>query len=716
MFSSKVILFITFLTIISSKEPNKELIPFNVTHLHKLNRISGYVLTKDKSNVIYVNRQWNEERGKFRTNLKYFTIATGKNGDLTSPSYDYSDMNPVISSNFPDTIFFLRASEGRIHIYTIKFDPSTPTEPVKFSNYPLDISNMIINGNTIVFSADMFYDCNDMTCSAKKFKEISDRGSNSYSIYTELMIRHWDIWYTEGAASHVFYQKIKNEDNLPILDGEPVDMIVNQKLCSPPIESGSEQFDISSDENYIAFSVHKKDRTMSWTTKWDILLYDVNKKSLINITTEVLGRAQNPKFSPDNKKLAYLYMNRSGLESDILRMHIFDLNENKTIPPKFINEPKQFPQDFIWSLDPSNNILIYTTIEAGRHILYEYSYNEDTYKQLTLLNDNNSYATPIILSSNKFFIDYSSHKFPTVFGILEKKEGSEYYESTILFDPNKDDLQNYEMIDPEYFTYKGVNDDEIQGWLLKPINYDKNKTYPLAFLIHGGPEGSWDTSWSYRWNPQLFANHGYAVVTINPHGSSGMGIKFQDAVRNDWGGAPFQDLMLGYEYVKENYKWIDMNRVGACGASYGGFMVNWIQGNNDDKKFKCLVTHDGVFSTVTMFYATEEMWFPLSEYCPHDKWGCTPFNSEEERIGYEKFSPESRVDHWNTPHLIIHGSKDYRIPITEGISAFTALQIRGIESRFLHFPDENHWVLKPENSIVWYNEVLGWLDKFLDNQ
>ena len=244
----------------------------------------------------------------------------------------------------------------------------------------------------------------------------------------------------------------------------------------------------------------------------------------------------------------------------------------------------------------------------------------------------------------------------------------------------------------------------------------KKKKYPLAFLIHGGPEGSWDTSWSYRWNPQLFANRGYAVVTINPHGSSGMGIEFQDAVRNDWGGAPFQDLMLGYQYVKENYKWIDMNRVGACGASYGGYMVNWIQGNNDDKKFKCLVTHDGVFSTVTMFYATEEMWFPLSEYCPHDKWGCTPFNSEEERIGYEKFSPESRVDHWNTPHLIIHGSKDYRIPITEGISAFTALQIRGVQSRFLHFPDENHWVLKPENSIKWYEEVLGWLDKFLDNQ
>jgi dipeptidyl aminopeptidase/acylaminoacyl peptidase len=560
----------------------------------------------------------------------------------------------------------------------------------------------------------MFYSCEDMSCSAKKFKEISDRGSNSYSIYTELMIRHWDHWYTEGSASHVFYQKIKNVDNMPVLDGNPVDMINKQNLCSPPIEYGSEQFDISSNEKYIAFSVHRKDRNMSWTTKWDILLYDVDNKNYINVTTEVLGRAQNPKFSPDSTKLAYFYMKRSGLESDILRMQIFDISQQKTIPPKFLNEPKQFPQDFIWS-DEKNNLLIYTTLEAGRHILYEYSYNDDTYKQLTSSTDNNSYGIPKKIDVNKYFIDYSSHKFPTVFGILEKKTESDFYESTIFFDPNKEDLLNYEMIDPEYFTYKGVNDDEIQGWLLKPINFDEKKKYPLAFLIHGGPEGSWDTSWSYRWNPQLFANRGYAVVTINPHGSSGMGIEFQDAVRNDWGGAPFKDLMLGWNYVKEKYKWIDMDRVGGCGASYGGYMVNWIQGNNDDKKFKCLVTHDGVFSTVTMFYATEEMWFPMSEYCPHDKWGCTPFNSENEREGYEKFSPESRVDKWNTPHLIIHGSKDYRIPITEGISAFTALQIRNVESRFLHFPDENHWVLKPENSIKWYDEVLGWLDKFLDN-
>ena len=250
---------------------------------------------------------------------------------------------------------------------------------------------------------------------------------------------------------------------------------------------------------------------------------------------------------------------------------------------------------------------------------------------------------------------------------------------------------------------------------MKPINFIEGKKYPLAYLIHGGPEGAWEPAWSYRWNPNLWANHGFAVVMINPHGSSGMGIKFQNAVRYNWGGWPFEDIMKGLDYVLNNYNYIDPNRVGACGASYGGYMINWIQGHNDEKKFKCLVTHDGVFSTITMFYATEEMWFPMSEYCPRDEWGCKPYE-EGYRKGFEEYNPEYFADHWNTPHLIIHGSKDYRIPITEGISAFTTLQIRGVPSKFLHFPNENHWVLKPMNSIKWYFEVLGWLDKYLDNE
>ena len=717
MLLPRLLLIVNLLIIISSKEPNRDLIPFNATSLHKLNRISGYVLTPNNQYAVFVNRKWDEVSGKFTSNLKYISVnsQTGEAIDLTTPSLEYQDINPAFSANFPNLIFFLRIKEGRVHIYYMDFLPATfsASEPVQFTNYPLDVSNMIITGNTIVFSTEMFYDCEDMTCTANKFEEIAKRGPNTYSLYTELMIRHWDTWYTEGAASHVFYQKMENDGNIPKLHGEPVDMILSQKLCSPPIEYGSEQFAISSDENLIAFSTHKKDRNMSWTTKWDILIYEVSTKQLINVTSEDVGRAQNPKFSSDNSKLAYFYMKRAGLESDILRLKIYDINNKKFIPAKTVEEPLPFPQDFVWS-DSTNNVFILTTIDAGHVKLYKYSHNEESAYTL-LTDDKNAYGTPNLLTQDTFFVDYTSYQHPTVLGFLVKDTTTGLYETKILCDPNKDFMLNFEMVEPDSFLFKGAKGDTIQGWIMKPINFDENKKYPLAFLIHGGPEGSWDPAWSYRWNPQLWANHNYAVVMINPHGSSGMGIDFQDAVRNDWGGAPFEDLMLGWEYVKNTYQWIDMDRVGGCGASYGGYMINWIQGHNDDQKFKCLVTHDGVFSTVTMFYATEEMWFPMSEYCTHDNWGCTPFNSDEERKGYEQFSPESRVSHWKTPHLIIHGSKDYRIPITEGISAFTALQIRNIPSRFVHFPEENHWVLKPENSIKWYEEVLGWLDKFLNN-
>lgn len=327
---------------------------------------------------------------------------------------------------------------------------------------------------------------------------------------------------------------------------------------------------------------------------------------------------------------------------------------------------------------------------------------------------------PILVNQTKYsyILPYSSFTTPTLYSIVTYEPTKIIADYDTLYDPNGSTMKNFEMIHAEWFDYTYTRGEKevhtIQGWLMKPINFTETKKYPMAFLIHGGPEGAWEPSWSYRWNPQLWANRNYVVVMINPHGSSGMGIEFQDAVRNDWGGLPFDDLMAGLKHVTEKYKFIDGERVGACGASYGGFMVNWIQGHNDDKKFKCLVTHDGVFSTVTMFYATEELWFPLAEYCPIDNIGCKPFE-DDFRKGYEEFSPENYANHWNTPHLIIHGGLDYRIPITEGISAFTTLQLREVPSRFLHFPEENHWVLQPQNSIKWYDEVLGWLDKYLEN-
>ena len=716
-----LLIFLNYLLFISNKEVHKvkknEAETFTQKDNVGLYRLSSTVVSPNKDFTVFVSSKWDEESGKTITNLKFKKIDPPESEvlNLTPPTDDKSDFNPVFSAKFPNLVFFLRAKDERVHIYYMPLE--SEAEPTQLTTYPIDVDNLKIEGYTMVFSGFMFDQCDDMECTAKEEEEIKQRGANTYQIYTELMVRHWDHWYVENETSHVWMQKLE-ESETPTLKEGPIDLLSSNKhVSSPPFEGGSDQFSISPDEKYIAFSGQEKNEKMAYNTKWDIYLYNVENKELKVITNveDQKGRCQNPAFNEKSNKLAFLSMDRYGLESDYLKMRIYDLENEEIKKPKFQGDWKPAVSGFVWS-NSDDDIFIYNALEEGYLKLYEYHFNEEEANAFFLLtNDTNGYSgNPIKLDENKYLIEYSSFTFPNVIGILTKtEETSKILSSTEIVNLNKDKLSNYKFHEPESFYYNSTNDTIVQGFILKPIDFDETSKYPLAFLIHGGPEGAWENVWSYRWNPQIWSHRNYAVVFINPRGSSGMGIKFQDAVRNDWGGAPFNDLMEGFDYVIENYTFIDENRAGACGASYGGFMVNWIQGNDKDKRFKCLVTHDGVFSTITMFYATEELWFPMAEYCKEEEIGCKPYE-EGKRDGYEKFNPERFVQNWSTPHLIIHGGKDYRIPISEGISAFTALQLKKVPSRFLYFPDENHWVLKPENSIKWYDEVLGWLDKYLN--
>ena len=259
-----------------------------------------------------------------------------------------------------------------------------------------------------------------------------------------------------------------------------------------------------------------------------------------------------------------------------------------------------------------------------------------------------------------------------------------------------------QMSQPEEFWFKGARDEKVHGWILKPVGFQPGRKYPVAFLIHGGPQGSWEDHFHYRWNPQAYAGAGYVTVSIDFHGSTGYGQSFTDAISGDWGGKPFEDLMKGLDHVIATYDYVDGNRVGALGASYGGYMINWIAGHTD--RFKCLVSHDGEMDERSSYFTTEELWFPEWEF------GGTPW---EKKAAYEHFSPGEYVDKWVTPMLVIHGALDFRLPETEGMAVFTALQRRGIPSKFLYFPDENHWVLKAKNSILWHETVLGWLEQWL---
>jgi len=255
---------------------------------------------------------------------------------------------------------------------------------------------------------------------------------------------------------------------------------------------------------------------------------------------------------------------------------------------------------------------------------------------------------------------------------------------------------------PEQFIFSGWNDEPVHAYIVKPVDFDPAKRYPVAFLIHGGPQGSFGNHFHYRWNPQAYAGAGYAAVMIDFHGSTGYGQAFCDSIRGDWGGKPFVDLQKGLAAALDRYPWMDGDRVSALGASFGGFMINWISGNWPDR-FKCLVNHDGNLDERMAYFDTEELWFPEWDHVG------TPWENPE---GYEKHNPINFVKNWKTPMLVIHGAHDYRVVDTQGISTFTALQRRGIPSKFLYFPDESHWVLQPANSILWHDTVIDWLDRW----
>jgi dipeptidyl aminopeptidase/acylaminoacyl peptidase len=264
-------------------------------------------------------------------------------------------------------------------------------------------------------------------------------------------------------------------------------------------------------------------------------------------------------------------------------------------------------------------------------------------------------------------------------------------------------LSNRQMGDYEQYSFKGANDDTVYGYVMKPYGFQPGKKFPIAFVVHGGPQSSFGNIWTYRWNAQAFAAAGYAVVMVDFHGSTGYGQAFTDSIRLDWGGKPLVDLQKGLDAALAKYDWLDGDKACALGASYGGFMMNWIEGNWPNR-FKCIVQHDGVFDQRMMFYSTEELWFVEWEN------GGTQYEHPQE---YEKFNPVDQVARWQTPMLVIHGEQDFRIPYDQGLAAFTALQVRNVDSKLLVFPDENHWVLKPANSVLWYHTVLSWLDGHL---
>ena len=704
---------------------SQNLEPITPTDLLSVDKLSGYILSPDGKYVIFGIKKWNKDTGKSYSHLQYKNIETGEVKILTPNVEGQSDTSPQFSSSFTNILFFQRSNSNiKSSIYYIQFPPAGNSEDKnadsskRLTNYELPIIDYKIKSKSIAFSTDVYFKCKNMKCSADLIEKESKQ---DYQVYNNLMMFHWDTWLVEGKGTHVFVQYIDSSGNDVVVKDNPKDVTQDMELNSPPLFTDSTNYELSNDGTMIAFSGHLRNHEESWTTGFKTYFQNLLTMSKpICITTHTSARTQYPVFSKDGTKLAYLAMKIPDLESEILHLEIYNILTNKlTIVP---NDEELSIQGYFWKNDYeiilyADNFQVYRLFNVNlqnpiKPIIQKYP----------VKYPDKSYSLPYFAIKNRLVALARVNAFDTPEKLMLFKYNSktglkeEEYE---IVEPNKEYWEKKAISEDEMFNFTGGYNDTVYGHFLKPINFDPAKTYPVAVLVHGGPEQAWTQAWGTSWNPQMYTSRGYAVIMVNPHGSTGFGDKFQDDVRYNWGGVPYEDIMLGVSYILDKNKFLDRTRMCAAGGSYGGYMMNWIEGHNDineklnkDWTFNCLANHDGIFSHISMFYGTEEIWFPKEEFCDKKHKGCNPWEGPEIRKGFDTYSAERYVNNWKTPMIIIHGGTDYRVQLTEGLSAFTALQMRGVPSKFLFLHIENHWVLRAENQIVWFEEVYKFFDEY----
>ena len=497
-------------------------------------------------------------------------------------------------------------------------------------------------------------------------------------VIDSLLFRHWNV-YGGSTRTHVLY--------VP-LTGTPRDLTPGPFDAPPFAIDGGSEFDISPNSKKVAFA-RNTDVDAARSTNADVFLVPIAGGEAKRITSRT-GADTAPIYSPDGRWLAYRAQARQGYESDLWELWLYDrtAGTSKRIAADFPN----WIESVTWMPD-SKSILITAPLE-GRNAIYEVTLDGRT---SLVYNASSTDALQISPDAKTIYFQASTLSRPA--DIYSLARGSRT--ATRLTTHNDARLAQLDMGSYESAWWTGADNARVQGWLLKPPGFDATKKYPAIVLIHGGPQGAWGESWSYRWNPQMFAAHGYVILMPNPRGSSGFGQKFVEEISKDWAGKVYTDLINGVDLLASQ-PYVDANRMGAAGASYGDYMINWILGHTN--RFKALVSHDGVYNLESMYGSTEELWFPEWEF------GGAPWENPEL---YESQSPHKFVKNFATPTLVVHGELDYRVPFEQGLQLFTALQRRGVPSRLLMFPDEGHWVLKPQNSKVWHETVLEWLDRWV---
>ena len=593
---------------------------------------------------------------------------------------DKNEHDPRFSAD-GEWLYFLSNTSGSDQLWRAPVPVGAPEQLTRLST---DIAGYSISpaGNRLAIWADRDLACTDFNCANVKPAPKTGSGRT----YDQLFAQHWDVWAEPGVRSRIFTLPMTN--GRPTGAGTPVARALVGDAPSKPF-GGAEEISWSPNGNTIYFTLRDAGRIEATSTNLDIFAVPADGSGPpVNLTAGNQATDTTPAASPDGRWLAYAAMKRPGYESDQLVVQLRDLQTGRI---RALTGWDRSAGSIAWSHDGRS--LLVTAQDTLDHPAFRIDVATG---KVTRLTYDGNVGNVLPLPDGSFVYTRNSIQAPD--DLYRVGDARQEQRLTAV---NADKLRDIGEVHVQRFRFAGANGDPVWGQIIKP--HPARGRLPVAFLVHGGPQSSFGNAWSHRWNPKLFASPGYAVVTVDFHGSTGYGQAFTDSIRGDWGGKPLEDLKLGLAAAAAEDRQLDTANACALGASYGGYMMNWIQGNWPDR-FKCIVNHDGIFDLRAMSYETEELWF--TEW---DLGG--PYYENAQAI--ERWNPVNHVTKWKTPMLVVHGEKDFRVPLTQGLAAFTAAQRREIPSRLLVFPDENHWVLKPKNSIQWYNEVFGWMDRWL---
>lgn len=650
--------------------------PLTVEHLNQHNKIGNVALSPDGRFVVY--SQTNGGFAPADTSHDLYLMTLGENRS-TKRLTQHSSRETAVQWH-PDgrSIFFIANRSGSNQIWQLRLDGG---EAKQVTQLPLPVNGfkLAADGKTLALALTVKPGCQTLQCTLDAQAKEAARKDTALA-YDQLMVRHWDHWLDQ----------YREHLHVAILSEKPVTDAKNLMADWNTSIAGINEVAFTPDNQQLVFSAKIPGVDQAWHTNFDIFQVAVSGGEKVNLTADNPAWDAKPKFSNDGRFMAYLAMKKPQAEADRFGLMLLDLvtGQKKEVAPNW----DRSIYDYQFGLD--NRTIYVTTQDLGQFSIY--AINTSFGDVMKVYGD--GYAASLQVASDKLV--FTNHRLDMPVEIFQTgPDGSQLQQLT---DANAEWRAAVQFGDFEQFSFKGAEDTTVYGYLVKPWNFDANKKYPMAFLVHGGPQGSFGNMFNERWNAQMYAAKGYAVVMVDFHGSTGYGQAFTDSISRDWGGKPLIDLQKGFEYIVQAQPWIDGNRACALGASYGGFMMNWIAGNWPDG-FKCLVNHAGLYDMPSFYGSTEELWFPEFDL------GGTAWDPAAD---YHKFNPAAHADKWQTPMLVIHGLKDYRVPYAQGLGAFTNLQRKGIDSRLVVFPDENHWILKPDNRVRWYNEVFQWLEKY----